>query len=113
MRISVLILFLCILIGIVLGQHTTPRCEMGDVVFRPLIVFYNGSWLPLGHAALYRNSDASGDWDPESEDIIDTDLQHSVIQATGEGTVVNWHSFDFFINIHELFYNEKLIERRY
>ena len=93
------ILLLCSLSGIIWSQEgLSPGSEMGDAVFRPLSVFRGESWFLIGHAALYRNSDASDDWDSELENMIDLDRRHSVIQATGENTVVGWHPFDFFLS---------------
>jgi len=80
-------------------QESSPGSEMGDAVFRPLSIYDPGwqSWYAIGHTALYRSSNSFGDWDPLN-DITDSDLEHSVIQATGEGTEVNWQTFEFFLN---------------
>jgi len=80
-------------------QDRSPGSEIGDAVFRPLSIYDPGwvQWYAIGHTALYRNSNSFGDWEPFN-DLIDSDLKHSVIQATGEGTTVNWQTFDFFLN---------------
>jgi hypothetical protein len=73
----------------------SPGSEIGDVVFRPYGIAIVGS--KIGHAALYRNSNSKTDWDPESP-IIDSDLEHSVIQASGEEVVLGWQSFSYFLS---------------
>ena len=77
----------------------SPGSEIGDAVFRSLNVWDLGRTKKclVGHVALYRNSDGKTDWDPNVS-IIDSDLKHSVIQATGEGTELGWQTFQFFLN---------------
>jgi len=77
----------------------SPGSEIGDAVFRPLSVYdpSGAGWSAIGHAALYRNSKSIGDWNPFTA-IIESDLNHSVIQATGEGVSVSWQTFQFFLS---------------
>jgi len=77
----------------------SPGSEIGDAVFRPLSVYdpSGAGWSAIGHAALYRNSKSMGDWNPFT-DIIESDLNHSVIQATGQDVSVSWQTFQFFLS---------------
>jgi hypothetical protein len=88
------------------GSVGSPGSEMGDAVFRSLSKWDLGGTKTavIGHAALYRNSNGQNDWDPD-ESMINSDLKHSVIQATGEGTELGWQTFEFFLN--DLEQNEK------
>ena len=72
------------------GIAQSPGSEIGDAVFRPLDV------LPDEHAAVYRNSDGSKDWDPMM-DLVNTDWRHSVIQATGEEYLLHWQDYETFL----------------
>jgi hypothetical protein len=96
---TIFLVFILLLSISLVAQDRSPGSETGDAVFRPLSIYDPGwqQWYVIGHAALYRNSNSFADWDPLN-DITDSDLEHSVIQATGEGTEVNWQTFQFFLN---------------
>jgi len=88
-KIIFFVFILLLSVSLFAQENVSPGSEIGDAVFRPLSLYDPGwqQWYAIGHAALYRSSNSFGDWDP-SDDISDSDLEHSVIQATGEGAVV-------------------------
>lgn len=82
------------------AQEYHPDCEKGDGVFRNMTFLK----VPLGHTAIYFNSKSTST-DPK-EEITESDLQHSVIQAYwlelfGESPPANPASWETFLNNKE------------
>ena len=103
MRIKFSFLVLILLFSFVLSANEySPGSEIGNAVFRPLSVYDPGGqgWCMIGHTALYRCSNGNSDWDPDTS-MKNSDFTQSVIQATGEGTVVGWHTFRFFLQNYQ------------
>lgn len=82
-----------IISGLLQAEEVLPNCEKGDAVFRPL------AWwdppLGVGHVAIYFNSHSLR-IDPRTE-IINSDLKHNVIQASGKNETVGMRSFSYFL----------------
>ena len=96
-KFSFSVLILLFSFGLFANEYS-PGSEIGNAVFRPLSVYDPGGqgWCMIGHTALYRCSNGNRDWSPDTS-MKNSDLTQSVIQATGEGTVVGWHTFQFFL----------------
>jgi len=76
--------------------QSSPGSEIGDAVFRPI------AWHIVQHTAIYRNSDSreiTVNWDP-SQNMFNSDMLHSVIQASGRRDSVGFKTFNEFLDGH-------------
>ncbi len=96
LKLLIVVDFIIFSIALSAKGTTSPGSEIGDAVFRPIV------WPLLQHTGIYRNSDSrsiTADWDP-SEDMLNSDIQHSVIQTSGSGEVVGLRTFNEFLYGH-------------
>lgn len=90
-KITVIVYIILMFFSLVVNaqEEVSPGSEIGDAMFRPI---FSTDRIFL-HTGIYRNSESSNEWEPLLEDIIDSDLEHSVIQARREGEVLGLDNY--------------------